>query len=185
MSDQRDQLPNDGSESVDEDMLFVVEDTDDSSPRASRGSTAPRAAARPKERTTSSRLPTGESRVIVGSRKPHNPLYGKLAKHGLWVLGVAILAGLTPHAVTWLQGRHWTSLVHKIETVGQTQPPAQTPESDPGLGESSGDSQPLLADATPAPPSEATTQMQETAATTPPAEQPSIDEYLAKLDPRD
>jgi len=184
MSDQRDQLPNDGSESVDEDMLFVVEDTDDSSTRPSRGSSAPRPAARPKERTTSTRLPTGESRVIVGSRKPYNPVYGKIAKHGLWVLGVAILAALTPHAVTWVQSRHWTSLVHKIETVAQA--PTQTPESDPGFDASAGDSQPLLADATPEPPSEATTLVQETAAaTTPPAEQPSIDEYLAKLDPRD
>jgi hypothetical protein len=186
MSDQRDQLPNDGSESVDEDMLFVVEDADDSSPRPSRASSASRATAKPKERTTSTRLPTGESRVIVGSKKPHNPLYGKIAKHGLWAMGIAILCVLTPPAVTWLQSRHWTSLVHKIETVAQAPQPAQTPESDPGIDESNGDSQPLLGDATPAPQSEAATLMQETtAATTPAVEQPSIDEYLAKLDPQE
>src|SRR5262245_36030664 len=104
MSDQRDQLPNDGSESVDEDMLFVVEDVDDSSSsRSGRGSAAPRAPARPRgETTASTRAPTGESRVIVGSLKPRNPLYGKLAKHGAWVAGLAILCLLAPYALTWI-----------------------------------------------------------------------------------
>src|SRR5262245_2841537 len=134
MSDQRDQLPNDGSESVDEDMLFVVEDADDSSTRPSRGANAPRAAAsaRPKgPKTTSTRLPTGESRVIVGSRKPHNPIYGKIARHASWVLGVAILCALAPHAVTWLGSRHWSRLVHKVE-LAHTIP---APESDQGSDE--------------------------------------------------
>jgi hypothetical protein len=187
MSDQRDQLPNDGSESVDEDMLFVVEDVDESSTRPTRAASAARPPSKGKrpDASASTRLPTGESRVIVGSRKPRNPLYDKLAKHAPWAVGVIILCLLAPRAVIWIENMHWRSLAQKIETVTHRPQPAPEPDegADASTAPGSDGSDTALAAETPA-----ATLMEQAAAspgTETSAASPSLDEYLSKLDDKE
>lgn len=106
-------LPGDRDESMDEDLLFVVEDMEDETAQKPARATPPaRGAPRGSPRRSESAAARVErtsdpARVIVGSKKPLNPLYGKMMKYGALIAAGAVLIAVVPYLLGILGRMHW------------------------------------------------------------------------------
>lgn len=130
----REEQPSDREGGIDDDLLFVVEDlVDDAAQKPTRapahraGARAPRRAEPKAERVL--RGPQ-EVRVIIGSKRPRNPLYGKLARHAALLVAVAILVMLAPRGLgllehtRWARSRHGQQAAAPAAVVHKAPPPA-------------------------------------------------------------